>query len=49
VRRWAALGKTNTEIANELGVSEETVKAYLRNIFRKLQIAHRTQFMVQRS
>ena len=33
-----AQGKTNKEIADELGLSEKTVKNYVRNIFQRLQI-----------
>lgn len=38
-----AEGRTNKEIANELGLSSKTVKNYLSNIFQKLQISRRTQ------
>ncbi|MDP2381603.1 MAG: response regulator transcription factor [Nitrospirota bacterium] len=36
-------GKTNKEIAVALGLSDKTIKNYLFNIFRKLQVTSRTQ------
>ena len=41
-----AQGKTNKEIADELGLSEKTVKNYVRNIFQRLQITRRSQAAV---
>lgn len=38
-----AEGKTNKEIAIDLGLSDKTVKNYLRHIFQKLQISRRSQ------
>ena len=38
-----AEGKTNKEIAAELGLSDKTVKNYLANTFQKLNISRRTQ------
>jgi DNA-binding NarL/FixJ family response regulator len=38
-----AEGKTNKEIATDLGLSEKTVKNYLANVFDKLQVTRRSQ------
>jgi DNA-binding NarL/FixJ family response regulator len=43
VLEMVADGKANKVIARELAVSEDTVKAHLRNIFSKLQVNDRTQ------
>ncbi len=43
VLRWVGAGKANKEIARKLGISEETVKAHLKNIFAKLDVKDRTQ------
>lgn len=42
VLRHVAVGKANKEIARALSLSEETVKAHLKNIFAKLDVADRT-------
>jgi DNA-binding NarL/FixJ family response regulator len=42
VLRLVAVGKANKEIARALSLSEETVKAHLKNIFVKLDVADRT-------
>jgi len=42
VLRLVAVGKANKEIAHALSLSEETVKAHLKNIFAKLDVADRT-------
>ena len=43
VLRLVAEGKTNKEIANDLDISEKTVKNHVRNIFHKLHVYDRTQ------
>jgi DNA-binding NarL/FixJ family response regulator len=42
VLQLVAVGKANKQVAWELGVSEETVKAHLKAIFSKLDVADRT-------
>ncbi len=42
VLRLVADGKANKEIARSLSLSEETVKAHLKNIFAKLDVTDRT-------
>ena len=37
------MGQTNKEIANNLGISEKTVKHYMTNIMQKLQVRNRVQ------
>ncbi len=39
----AAAGMSNKEIAAQLGISENTVKSFLRSIFNKLNIDHRSK------
>jgi len=39
-------GAPNKEIANRLGLTEITVKAHLRSVFRKMVVANRTQLVV---
>jgi two-component system, NarL family, response regulator DevR len=39
-------GKTNKEIALNMGLSEKTVKNYLSNIFQKMQVSRRSQAAV---
>lgn len=41
VLREVAAGRSNKQIASALGVSEETVKTHVRNIFEKLGVADR--------
>lgn len=43
VLKLVANGKANKEIATALSVSEDTVKAHLKNIFAKLDVGDRTQ------
>jgi DNA-binding NarL/FixJ family response regulator len=42
VLNLVAVGKANKEIAYSLALSEETVKAHLKNIFAKLDVGDRT-------
>jgi DNA-binding NarL/FixJ family response regulator len=42
VLRLVAVGKANKQVASALGVSEETVKGYLKSIFAKLDVGDRT-------
>jgi two-component system, NarL family, response regulator LiaR len=43
VLRQLAGGRPNREIAENLGIGEETVKSHVGNILAKLQLAHRAQ------
>ena len=43
--RCAAEGKTNRTIANELGLSEHTIKNYLFRVFEKLGITSRVELL----
>lgn len=40
--RLAAVGATNAEIASELGLKPQTIKAYMRNVMRKLEVHNRS-------
>jgi DNA-binding NarL/FixJ family response regulator len=42
VLRLVAMGKANKQVAHELGLAEETVKAHLKTIYLKLNVADRT-------
>jgi NarL family two-component system response regulator LiaR len=42
VLRLVSAGKTNREVATELGISERTVQAHMLNIFKKLEVSSRT-------
>jgi DNA-binding CsgD family transcriptional regulator len=41
--RLVATGHTNPEIGNQLGLTRNTVKAYLRKVMRKLDVRNRAQ------
>ena len=43
VLRLVAAGSTNSDIARKLWVTEQTVKFHLSNIYRKLEVANRTE------
>lgn len=43
VMNWVKSGKTNDEIAVILGISPNTVKNHLKNIFKKMQVCTRAQ------
>lgn len=47
VLQYVADGKSNKEIADQLMISEKTVKAHLRSIFRKLEVGDRAQAVAQ--
>lgn len=47
VLRLVALGMSNKEIAEELFLSERTIKAHLTNIFNKLNVASRSEAIVK--
>lgn len=40
-------GRSNKEIASEMGIGEESVKTYLRSLFHKLGVSDRTQAAIQ--
>lgn len=42
ILRLVAIGKANKQVASELGLSEETIKGHMKNIFAKLGVADRT-------
>jgi NarL family two-component system response regulator LiaR len=46
VIRGVAMGRTNREIAQELFISEKTVKTHISNMLGKLNLEHRTQLAI---
>ncbi|WP_369819403.1 response regulator transcription factor [Tissierella sp. P1] len=38
-----SLGKTNKEIAESLSISDKTVRNYISNIFKKINVSNRTE------
>ena len=46
VLKLLATGNYNKEIAEELGISERTVKNHVSNIFKKIEVTDRTQAAV---
>jgi two-component system, NarL family, nitrate/nitrite response regulator NarL len=43
VLRLVAEGRPNKVIARELGITEQTVKFHMNNVFRKLSLTNRTE------
>jgi len=43
--RLVALGKTNAEVAERLGITEGTVKTHLNNVFKKLGLRNRAELV----
>ncbi|MBI5354244.1 MAG: response regulator transcription factor [Chloroflexi bacterium] len=43
VLRFVAIGKTNREIAEQLSISENTIKFHIKNIMQKLSVSNRTE------
>jgi len=41
-----AVGKTNAEIARDLGIKEQTVKNYVDDLLRKHKVSNRTKLAV---
>ncbi|WP_344327494.1 response regulator transcription factor, partial [Kitasatospora putterlickiae] len=46
VLRWAATGRTNPEIAAQLGLTRNTVTGYLKSAMHKLGVRNRTELAV---
>lgn len=47
VVRWTAQGKTSSEIASILSLSDHTVNAYMNNAIKKLECVNRTQLVAK--
>jgi DNA-binding NarL/FixJ family response regulator len=47
ILNWIARGRSNTEIAQGLGIGLKTVRNYISSIFNKLQVADRAQAIVR--
>jgi DNA-binding NarL/FixJ family response regulator len=47
VLRWLVAGQSNNAIAERLGLSQETVKSHVSNVFRKLGVGNRQQAALQ--
>ena len=45
--RWSAAGKTSSEIAGIIGVSENTVNSYLSSAAQKMNAVNRVQTVAQ--
>ena len=43
ILQWVSAGYTNREIADQLGISDQTVKNHLKNILQKLHLENRVQ------
>jgi DNA-binding NarL/FixJ family response regulator len=46
VLRHIASGRTNKQIAGDMGVSHDTVKEHVQHVFRKIGVSDRTQAAV---
>ena len=47
VLEFVVRGRSNKEIAGDMGVGEESVKSYLKSLFHKLGVADRTQAAIE--
>ena len=47
VLSWLVLGKSNKEIARQLGIEEQTVRNHLRPVFQKFGVARRAELLVK--
>ena len=43
ILRFVASGATNAEIARQLWITQQTVKFHVSNVYRKLDVANRTE------